>query len=175
MRKAQYTVSGKDVQEHAEGLIQKHLGLSDFSKKCQASTLLQVLFAATARLTSIFAACLHLKDAPSCETLRKALLATLPEYAELQRGVEMTREQDDEKAGQIEAWLEQLMLTGQVLAMDAAVCRAWARLMHRRSEALVEDAFIAATARAHRLVVVTRNVRDFKTLGVDTLNPFERR
>ena len=95
--------------------------------------------------------------------------------AELQRGVEMTREQDDEKAGQIEAWLEQLVLTGQVLAMDAAVCRAWAKLMHRRSVALVEDAFIAATASVHRLVVVTRNVRDFKTLGVDTLNPFERR
>ena len=95
--------------------------------------------------------------------------------AELQRGVEMTRERDDEKAGQIEAWLEQLMLTGQVLAMDAAVCRAWARLMHRRTDTLVEDAFIAATASVHRLVVVTRNVRDFKTLGVDTLNPFERK
>ena len=95
--------------------------------------------------------------------------------AELQRGVEMTREQDDGKAGQIEAWLEQLMLTGQVLAMDAAVCRAWAKLMHRRSDTLVEDAFIAATASVHRLVVVTRNVRDFKTLGVDTLNPFERK
>ena len=95
--------------------------------------------------------------------------------AELQRGVEMTREQDDEKAGQIEAWLEQLTITGQVLAMDAAVCRAWAKLMHRRSDTLVEDAFIAATASVHRLVVVTRNVRDFKTLGVDTLNPFERK
>lgn len=95
--------------------------------------------------------------------------------AELQRGVEMTREQDSEKALQIEAWLEQLMYTGQVLAMDAAVCREWARLMHGRSDTLVEDAFIAATARVHRLVVVTRNVRDFKTLGVETLNPFERK
>jgi hypothetical protein len=82
--------------------------------------------------------------------------------AELQRGVEMTRERDGEKAAQIEAWL------------DATVCREWARLMHRRSDTLVEDAFIAATASVHRLVVVTRNVRDFKALGVDTLNPFER-
>ena len=65
------------------------------------------------------------------------------------------------------------MLTGQVLAMDAAVCREWAKFMHRRSATLVEDAFIAATASVHRLMVVTRNVRDFKTLGVDTLNPFE--
>ena len=95
--------------------------------------------------------------------------------AELQRGVEMTREQDAGKASEIETWLEQLMFTGQVLAMDAAVCREWARLMHRRSDALVEDAFIAATARVHRLVVVTRNVRDFKTLGVETLNPFDQK
>jgi toxin FitB len=95
--------------------------------------------------------------------------------AEIQRGVEMTREQDSEKAQQIETWLEQLMFTGQLLAMDAAVCREWARLMHGRSDTLVEDAFIAATARVHRLMVVTRNVRDFKTLGVETLNPFERK
>lgn len=87
MRKAHYTVTGKDVQEHAECLIQEHLGLSDFSKKCTASTMLHVLFAAAARLTSYFAACLYLKDAPCGETIRSALLATLPEYAELQRGV----------------------------------------------------------------------------------------
>lgn len=87
MRKAHYTVSGKDVHEHAEGLIRTHIGLADFSKKCTSAVLLRVLFAAAARLTSIFAACLHWTRAPSCETIRKALLATLPEYAILQRGV----------------------------------------------------------------------------------------
>ena len=94
--------------------------------------------------------------------------------AELQRGIEMTREQDEAKALQIEDWLEQLLVTGQVVVMDALVCRAWARLMHRRPEALAEDAFIAATAAVHRMVVVTRNVRDFRTFGVRTLNPFDR-
>ena len=67
------------------------------------------------------------------------------------------------------------MFTGQVLAMDSAVCREWAKLMRRRSDTLVEDAFIAATASVHRLVVVTRNVRDFKALGANTLNPFDRK
>ena len=104
-----------------------------------------------------------------------ALYLSAMTIGELQRGIEMTREQDTGKADQIEAWLEQLMFTGQVLAMDSVVCREWAKLMHRRSETLVEDAFIAATAIVHRLVVVTRNVRDFKALGVKTLNPFDRR
>jgi toxin FitB len=95
--------------------------------------------------------------------------------AELQRGVEITREQDGQKATEIEAWLEQIVFTGQVLAIDAAVAREWARLMHKRSDTLVEDAFIAAMAVVNRLIVATRNVRDFKSLGVRTLNPFERK
>ena len=44
--------------------------------------------------------------------------------------------------------------------------------MHRRSDELLVDALIAATAIDHHLVVVTRNVRDFAPLGVQTLNPF---
>lgn len=59
--------------------------------------------------------------------------------------------------------------------MDAAAFRNWARLMHRRSKTLAEDAMIAPTAIAHKLVVVTRNVRDFKKLDVATLDPFEDR
>ncbi len=93
--------------------------------------------------------------------------------AELQRGIEITRERDADKALEIEAWLEQLLYTGQVLSLDARVCREWARLMHRRSDALVEDAFVAATAKVHRMRIATRNVRDFRVFGVDTVNPFE--
>ena len=33
-------------------------------------------------------------------------------------------------------------------------------------------AMIAATARVHQLVVVTRNVADFKPFRVEVLNPF---
>jgi toxin FitB len=36
-----------------------------------------------------------------------------------------------------------------------------------------EDAMIAATAKVHRLTVVTRNVSDFKAFGVPLLNPFK--
>lgn len=44
--------------------------------------------------------------------------------------------------------------------------------MHRASDTLYEDAMIAATARVHKLTVVTRNVADFKHFNVEVLNPF---
>ncbi len=94
---------------------------------------------------------------------------------ELQAGVEITREQDSPKAEAIEAWIEQVEQTWNVLAMDGRTFRVWARLMHRRSGSLIEDVMIAATALVHNLVVVTRNVRDFEPLGVTTLDPFAPR
>ena len=91
---------------------------------------------------------------------------------ELQAGVEITRGQDPEKAALIEAWIDQVMQTYNVLPMDGRTFRTWARLLHGKSDHLIEDAMIAATAAVHNLVVVTRNVRDFGKLGVQTLNPF---
>jgi len=94
---------------------------------------------------------------------------------EVQAGIEITRERDPAKAADIELWLEEVAKTYNVLPMDADIFRAWARLMHRRSDDLIEDAMIAATAIVHKLTVVTRNVRDFDRLGVRTLNPFSAR
>ena len=94
---------------------------------------------------------------------------------EIQAGIELTREQDIDKASEIEAWLNQVAAAYNVLPLDAAAFREWARLMHRRSDTLYEDAMIAATARVHGLTVVSRNVADFKALGMEALNPFTAR
>ncbi len=91
---------------------------------------------------------------------------------EIQAGIELTREQDPAKADEIEAWLAQVAAAYNVLPMDATAFRVWAQLMHRQSDTLYEDAMIAATAKAHGLTVVTRNVADFKRFGVPLLNPF---
>lgn len=91
---------------------------------------------------------------------------------EIQSGVEITRERDQTRAAAIESWLDEVAETYNVLSMDARIFRVWARLMHRRTDRLIEDAMIAATAAVHNLTVVTRNVRDFESFGVLTLNPF---
>jgi predicted nucleic acid-binding protein len=92
---------------------------------------------------------------------------------EIQSGIEITREQDEAKATEIEEWLKQVAETYNVISMTAQAFRSWARLMHRRPDNLIEDAMIAATAEVHNLIVVTRNVRDFEDFGVPTLNPFD--
>ena len=92
---------------------------------------------------------------------------------EIQAGIELTREQDGAKASAIESWLDQLNQSSTILPMDGRAFRCWARLMHRRSDTLYEDAMIAAIALAHGLTVVTRNVRDFGNFDVDLFNPFE--
>ena len=51
--------------------------------------------------------------------------------------------------------------------------REWARLMAGKSDHLLEDAMVAATARVRGLIVVTRNIRDFKSFHVDVLDPFK--
>jgi predicted nucleic acid-binding protein len=91
---------------------------------------------------------------------------------EIQAGIELTRAQDRGKAEQLEAWAEQVAATYNVLAMDAACFRQWAKFMHGQSDTVYEDAMIAATARVHELTVVTRNVRDFARFDVAVLNPF---
>jgi toxin FitB len=91
---------------------------------------------------------------------------------ELQAGIEITRDQSREKAAAIEAWLEQLITSYSVLPMDHRAFRAWARIMHRKSDQLLGDALIGATAIAHGLIVASRNVKDFNALGVPVYNPF---
>ncbi len=92
---------------------------------------------------------------------------------ELQAGVERTRHHDPAKAREIELWIDQIESTFAVLPMDAECFREWGRIMHRRPDHLVEDEMIAATARTHELIVVTRNEDDFAHLAVAVLNPFK--
>ena len=92
---------------------------------------------------------------------------------DIQRGIELTRDQNLSKALEISQWADRLTATHNILPMDAHTFRAWARLMHHQNDALLEDAMIAATAQVHQLTVVTRNTHDFAAFKVPSHNPFE--
>jgi len=91
---------------------------------------------------------------------------------EIQTGIEIARERDQAKAAEIEAWLDDVSATFNVIDMDGRTFRWCARMMHRQSNHLIEDAMIAATAQVHNLTVVTHNVRDLQTFGIPTFVTF---
>lgn len=92
---------------------------------------------------------------------------------EIQTGIENCRRQDIDKSDELQSWLESVINTYTVLPMTANEFKRYAKLMHRESDTVRDDAMIAATALVNNLTVVTRNVVDFQRFGVAVLNPFE--
>ncbi|MDE2662261.1 MAG: type II toxin-antitoxin system VapC family toxin [Gemmatimonadota bacterium] len=107
------------------------------------------------------------RDVPAAELRLSAVTV-----GEIQAGIEITREQDSARAAELEAWLDKVLETYEVLPVDATAFREWARIMHGQSDTLLQDGMIGAVATVNRLTVATRNVRDFERLGVKTVNPF---
>jgi predicted nucleic acid-binding protein len=95
--------------------------------------------------------------------------------AEIQAGIENLRSHDAAKAQELEAWADKIEQSFSILPADAAIFRLHARMMHRRSETVYEDALIAATAKIGGLTVATRNIADFANLEVAVFNPFDYR
>jgi predicted nucleic acid-binding protein len=75
------------------------------------------------------------------------------------------------------AWIDGQILTrfeGRILPVDILVAERCARL-HVPNPHSERDALIAATALAHGLTMVTRNIAHFATAGVALLNPWDNR
>jgi putative transposase len=82
---AHASLSAYEIHDYAKSVIQRYLKFQDFSPRCTSSVIIAVLLYAAARITSLSDACARLREAPSDETLRQALLATIPGLVPLQR------------------------------------------------------------------------------------------
>jgi predicted nucleic acid-binding protein len=93
--------------------------------------------------------------------------------AEMRRGAMLARRHDAAQANALDAWIAEILekLDERIHPVDQRVAEAWATLMIPNPRSPM-DALIVATARVHRLTLVTRNVHDFVGTGVDLLNPW---
>jgi predicted nucleic acid-binding protein len=94
---------------------------------------------------------------------------------ELELGVLSIERKDATQGTMFRSWLEQHVLpefSGRTLPVDTAVAQRCARL-HVPDKRGERDALIAATALVHGMIVVTRNVADFKPTGTHIINPWD--
>ena len=92
---------------------------------------------------------------------------------EIRQGIERLRPRNLQRAVALERWLEEILTSfgERVLPVVERVAQVWGR-MNAREPLAVIDSLLAATAEAHGLTLVTRNLKDIKRSGVRCLNPF---
>jgi predicted nucleic acid-binding protein len=98
-------------------------------------------------------------------------------FAEIRHGVE--RMPAGGRRQRLSSWLAEelpVRFEQRVLGIDQRIAETWGILMARGRRVGANlgtmDAFFAATAEAHGLTLVTRNLRDFGALGISLLDPW---
>lgn len=92
---------------------------------------------------------------------------------ELTHGIERLRLRDPQRAESLEMWAKQLSegFARQLLPVDDRVAVCWGQIAADRTRPVV-DTLLAATAIVHDFTLVTRNIRDFESLPLRVVNPF---
>ena len=96
-------------------------------------------------------------------------------FGELKFGVD--RLPKGSKRERLEVWLDEFIVDTppqRILPVDRDVALLWAGLRLRDPNCKLVDGQIAATALAHGLTLVTRNVRDFAFAGLPVFNPWAK-
>jgi predicted nucleic acid-binding protein len=92
---------------------------------------------------------------------------------EIRQGQDAIRPRNPTYAATLAVWLADIIraVGPRVLPIDGRVADIWGRMSGRRTVPVI-DGLPAATAIAHDLVLVTRNISDVDGLGAQLLNPF---
>ncbi len=95
---------------------------------------------------------------------------------EIRKGLELLPKGKRKTA--LQAWFKAVCerMEGRILSFNTSTAHVWGQLVANLEAKGFPiptlDSQIAATAQRHNLIVVTRNVPDFKNTGLKTLNPF---
>ena len=109
------------------------------------------------------------------EQAEEELFLSVLTLGELRKGAALLP--DGRKRRQILQWLQRDIrqrFEGRILPVDETVSLAWGQLLaDARRPVPAIDSLIAATAVAHYLTLVTRNIGDMAGTGAEAFNPWE--
>ena len=93
---------------------------------------------------------------------------------EIRKGIELAQRRDPAKAAVLDTWLTEVdaAFGDRILPLGPRVTDEWGRMCARRTIPVI-DGLLAATAKVHRMTLVTRNDADVAGLGAQVLNPFK--
>jgi predicted nucleic acid-binding protein len=98
--------------------------------------------------------------------------------AEIEIGI--LRKEQGKRRRDLQRWFDEELaarFAGRILVFDERVASCWANLtaslLDKGRPLPTVDSMIAATALAHDLVLLTRNLRDYAGTGIAVLNPWE--
>ncbi|MSN25366.1 MAG: PIN domain-containing protein [Geobacter sp.] len=108
----------------------------------------------------------------------QTLFLSVLNLGELQKGI--SKLPDGAKKDELQAWVGLDLVerfAGRILDIDLETALCWGRIQGEAEREGIKlpvmDSLISATAAAHGLIVVTRNVRDIERCGVRVCNPWE--
>jgi toxin FitB len=104
-----------------------------------------------------------------------SLFISIVTVLELELGALLMERRDQRQGRVLRSWLEDQILpafANRILVADVAIAQR-AAILQVPDPRPYRDALIAATAVVHGFTVVTRNIRDFQSVGVPLINPWE--
>ena len=104
----------------------------------------------------------------------RQLFISVLSIGEIERGARLQQTTNPHFAQQLSQWLldTERLFFARTLDITPAIAKCWGELSADLGNTSV-DLLIAATARIHKLTVVSRNTKHFEPTGVRSINPFE--
>jgi toxin FitB len=104
----------------------------------------------------------------------RQLFISVLSIGEIERGARLQQTANPHFAQQLSQWLldTERLFFARTLDITPAIAKCWGELSADLGNTSV-DLLIAATARIHKLTVVSRNTKHFEPTGVRSINPFE--